>query len=115
MGRIITNKIKTIHTNQGEFDFDLVVGSADYQHIDQQILTNEQASYSPKYWNTRKLAPSALIFYIGIDKKLPNLEHHNLLFDEDFERHSHEIYTSHEWPEAPLLYISVTSKTDPIT
>ena len=106
------SKIKSINTNHGTYEADFVVGSADYEHLDQKVTEEKLRSYKPKYWKSRKLAPSALIYYIAVDKKLPNLEHHNLFFDEDFERHSNEIYTSNEWPKAPLLYVSVTSKTD---
>jgi phytoene desaturase len=59
------------------------------------------------------MAPSSLIFYLGVDKKLNKLEHHNLFFDEDFTLHAHEIYTEPKWPSKPLFYVSVVSKTDP--
>ena len=58
------------------------------------------------------MAPSSLLFYLGIDKSLPNLEHHTLFFDEDFAQHAHEIYEDPKWPSKPLLYVSATSKTD---
>lgn len=61
------------------------------------------------------MAPSSILFYVGVNKKLPNLLHHNLFFDEDFELHAQEIYTTPKWPSKPLLYVSCTSKTDPIT
>ena len=51
-------------------------------------------------------------FYLGINKKLKNLHHHNLFFDEDFKQHAHEIYESPEWPSKPLFYVCCTSKTD---
>ena len=53
------------------------------------------------------------MFYIGVNKKLPELLHHNLFFDEDFETHAQEIYREPSWPSAPLFYASAPSKTDP--
>jgi phytoene desaturase len=59
------------------------------------------------------MAPSSLLFYLGVDRKLANLLHHNLFFDEDFSQHAHEIYEAPQWPSRPLFYASVPSKTDP--
>lgn len=92
--------------------FDVLVSSADYNFTEQKLLDKPYRNYSEKYWESRKLAPSSLIFYIGINKKLPNLLHHTLFFDEDFETHSNEIYTNPQWPTNPLLYVSCTSQTD---
>ncbi|MEM6831179.1 MAG: phytoene desaturase family protein [Bacteroidota bacterium] len=105
-------QISGVKTKEGVFSADIVVAGADYHHIEQKILPENLRSYSEKYWDSRTLAPSSLIFYLGIDKVLPNLEHHTLFFDEDFERHAHEIYDDPKWPSKPLIYVSATSKTD---
>lgn len=91
---------------------DVIVGSADYHHVEQKLLPAPYRSYSEKYWENRKMAPSALLFYLGFNKRIKNLLHHNLLFDEDFNRHAEEIYKDPAWPKKPLLYVSATSKTD---
>ena len=59
------------------------------------------------------MAPSSLLFYLGVNKRLNNLEHHNLFFDEDFNLHAKEIYENPVWPTNPLFYVSMPSKTDP--
>jgi phytoene desaturase len=92
---------------------DAIVGAADYHHIESQLLTPERRQYSERYWQTRTLAPSSLLYYVGINKRLKNLLHHNLFFDEDFGRHAREIYETPAWPERPLFYASVPSITDP--
>lgn len=107
------NNIAKITTNRGEYGVDLVVGGADYHHTDQQILPPKYRHYSSKYWESRTMAPSSLLFYVGVNKPLPNMQHHVLFFDEDFKQHAHEIYTDPKWPSKPLLYTSATSKTDP--
>ncbi len=100
--------VSTIH---GDIETDILISGADYQHTDDKILDTE-ANYSAEYWDKRTMAPSSLLFYLGINKKLEGLDHHNLFFDEDFEQHATEIYKNPSWPSAPLFYASVPSKTD---
>ena len=92
--------------------FDYVVAGADYHHVEQHLLEKEYRKYDEEYWDSRKLAPSSLIFYLGIDKELDNLRHHNLFFDESFEAHAEEIYDDPQWPSKPLFYVCCPSKTD---
>ncbi|MEX1189503.1 MAG: phytoene desaturase family protein, partial [Bacteroidia bacterium] len=91
---------------------DVIVSSADYHHTETKLLPKKFRSYSDKYWDKRVMAPSSLLYYIGVNKRLKNLAHHNLFFDKPFEKHAHEIYTDPSWPEAPLFYASLTTKTD---
>lgn len=92
--------------------FDYVVASADYQHVEQQLLPPSHRTYSETYWNKRVMAPSCLIFYLGLNKKIKNLLHHTLFFDQDFKIHADEIYVKPQWPSSPQFYVSCPSKTD---
>lgn len=103
--------VKTIDGNI--FDADVVIGGADYHHIDTQLLKQSERNYSDQYWDKRAMAPSSLLYYIGLNKRLKNLNHHNLFFDEDFNQHAQDIYTNPDWPKKPLFYASVPSVTDP--
>jgi len=103
-----------VRTKDGRsFAADIVVGGADYHHIENNLLDDNQRNYSEAYWQNRTMAPSSLLYYVGLNKRLKNLRHHNLFFDEDFGRHAHEIYENPQWPEKPLFYASVPSITDP--
>lgn len=110
---VINGKAKKVITKDNTYEADAVVAGADYHHIDQDILEPAYRNYTEKYWQKRTMSPSSLIFYLGLNKKLQNMEHHTLFFDEDFGLHSHEIYTEPKWPTKPLFYTSVPSKTDP--
>lgn len=92
---------------------DFVVASADYHHIEQHLLPEKYRRYNKDYWNSRVLAPSSLIFYLGLNKKIKGLLHHNLFFDEDFALHAKEIYEDPKWPTSPQFYVSSPSITDP--
>jgi len=107
------NKAVSVTVNNQERYFDFIVAGADYHHAEQQLLSKEYRNHSEAYWDSRKLAPSSLIFYLGVNKKLKNLLHHNLFFDKDFKKHAEEIYYNPQWPSDPLFYICVPSITDP--
>ena len=53
-----------------------------------------------------------MIFFLGVNKEIPCLDHHTLFFDESLDDHSSEIYTNPAWPEKPLFYVCNPSKTD---
>jgi phytoene desaturase len=105
-------KIEAITVAGKSNAIDHVVAGADYHHVEQDLLPSFYRRYSEKYWNERSLAPSSLIFYLGTNKKLDNLLHHNLFFDTDFKQHTDEIYRDPSWPTDPLFYVCCPSKTD---
>lgn len=109
---ISKKKITNILLESSSENVDAVVATADYHHIEQEVLDEQYRTYSKSYWESRVLAPSSLIFYLGIDKKLPSLEHHNLFFHSDFQQHAEEIYEDKKWPTDPLFYVCCPSKTD---
>ena len=92
--------------------FDYVVAAADYHHVEQELLPASHRRYNENYWQHRTMAPSSMIFYLGINKPLKNLCHHNLFFDQDFSEHTREIYEKPSWPTNPLFYVCCPSKTD---
>lgn len=92
-------------------EFDAVVASSDYHHTE-TLLNQDERNYKESYWASRTFAPSSLIFYLGINKKIPNLKHHTLFFENDLDEHIDSIYGEKKWPEKPLFYVSCTSKTD---
>jgi len=108
-----TDSIKSILVSGKSRSFDFVIASADYNHVEQNLLPESHRKYSKSYWQSRSMAPSSLIFYLGLNKKIKGLLHHTLFFDEDFTVHAKEIYEEPKWPTAPQFYISCTSQTDP--
>jgi phytoene desaturase len=110
---IKSNRITGISTTKGDVQVDGIVASADYNHIEQEILKPEHRQYSPAYWDTRKMSPSSILFYLGVNKPIPELQHHNLFFDTSFDAHAKAIYEDPAWPEKPLFYVCNPSKTDP--
>lgn len=104
-------KVKGIFDSYGYMRTRAVISSADYHHTE-QLLEPRYRNYTDKYWEKKTFAPSCLLYYVGVNKKINNLEHHNLFFDADFDKHAREIYETKEWPENPLFYVCCPSKTD---
>lgn len=94
------------------FEADVVIGAADYHFIEKLLLPAENRSYSEAYWDKRVMAPSCLLYFVGLDKKLKEITHHALYFDVDFDKHGEEIYTRPQWPHEPLFYVCAPSVTD---
>ena len=102
-------------TNGKIYKSDAFLCSAEYPFVQNSLIEKKYRTYNKKYWSNRKVAPSALIFYLGLSNKIKNLEHHNLFFDKDFDAHLNEIFIKKEWPKDPLFYVCCPSKTDPST
>ncbi len=105
------NQVVGVKTGFHQLEYDIVLSGADYHHTE-QLLPLEYRQYSEAYWSKRTFAPSSLLFYVGVNKKLDNLKHHMLFFDQDFDEHAKSIYDNPGWPKNPLFYMSCSSLTD---
>ncbi len=113
MVEISDDRITTIRTADGKtFTADVIVGAADYAFIDQKLLPASHREYSNSYWESRVMAPSCLLYYVGVNKRLDNIKHHSLFIDTEFTVHGKEIYESKSWPKDPLFYTCAPSVTD---
>ena len=105
------NQAKGLQIGNEVVNFDVIIASSDYHHSE-KLLDEQYRNYKQSYWENRTFAPSCLIFYLGIEEKLPNLKHHTLFFENDLDIHVDEIYSNKQWPSAPLFYACCPSKTD---
>ena len=110
---IKNKKVVSVSTQNNEIETDYLIASADYAHVENQLLEKKYRNYSTEYWNKKNFSPSSLLFYLGVSKKLNKLDHHTLFFDEDIEQHSNDIYEKPIWPKKPLFYACCPAKTDP--
>jgi phytoene desaturase len=104
-------KVESIVIDDEKIQTDLILSGADYHHTE-TLLDQKHRQYSETYWDKKTFAPSSLLFYVGFDKKLKNINHHNLFFDVDFNQHADDIYKTPKWPKEPLFYANFTSLTD---
>ena len=106
------SEINGVNTDTQSFDCDYVIANADYHHIDQVVLDSQFRQYSSTYWGNRKMAPSSLLVFLGLNKRIEGIQHHSLFFDADFDHHAHQIYKDPAWPENPLFYACCPSVSD---
>ncbi len=106
------NGCKKLVTDKQEYEPDVIISSADYHFTESRLLPSKDRNYSEGYWEKKVMAPSCLMYYVGIKRKLEKVIHHSLFFDTPFEQHAREIYTDPKWPENPLFYVSINSVTD---
>ncbi|WBU89862.1 phytoene desaturase family protein [Cellulophaga omnivescoria] len=104
-------KVKGVESKSGYLECDILLSGADYHHTE-TLLPKQYRQYTESYWDKKIFAPSALLFFVGFNKKIEAVNHHTLFFDTDFEEHAKTIYDTKEWPNKPLFYASFPSKTD---
>lgn len=106
------NAAKLVVTDKSTYSAEAVISGADYHFTEKELLPEEYRSYTEKWWSKKIMAPSCLLYYVGLNKKLNKPIHHSLFFDVPFGRHGQEIYKDPQWPSEPLFYASVSSVSD---
>lgn len=91
---------------------DFVISNADLHFTETQLLKPDEQSYPASYWDKKQASPSALLMYLGIEGKVPEFEHHTLLFTDNWKRNFDAIFNKKTIPKPASLYISKTSQTD---
>ena len=110
--KVVNDSVERIVVNgESQNSADVVLSGADYHHTE-TLLDAQYRQYSEAYWNKKTFAPSSLLFYVGFNKKLKNVSHHTLFFDEEFDSHAEYIYDTPSWPKDPLFYASFPSISD---
>lgn len=93
-------------------DADIVISNADLHHTETKLLKAKDQSYPEKYWQKKESGISALLLYLGVEGELPQLEHHNLFFVDNWESNFESIYSDKEIPKSASLYVCKPSATD---
>jgi len=110
--QVENGQVTKVVTEKDTFEADVVVNTGDYAHGETQLLEPRWQTYRQPYWNQRVVAPSMFIVYLGVKKRLPGLEHHNLYFSADWNKHFDTIFKTPSWPENPCFYLSAITRTD---
>lgn len=101
-----------VSTEGEKLDADIVVSNADYAFTEINLLDEKYQTYNKRYWDSKKIGASGFIIFLGINKRIDNILHHNLFLDRDWKEHFGQLLNSKDWPERPAYYVCCPSKTD---
>ncbi|MFW9976750.1 MAG: phytoene desaturase family protein [Candidatus Thorarchaeota archaeon] len=109
---VSSKKVTQVETSKGTFEVDVLASNADYPHTETELLDKTLQTYPSNYWEKKTIAPSAFVLYLGIDKKLDSLTHHNVILDHDWVKHFEQIFDDPSWPDEPAYYLCCPSRKD---
>lgn len=107
-------KVKGVLLEDGvTLEADIVISNADLWFTETKLLSKQHQTYPKSYWEKTVMSPSAFIMYLGLDRKIDSLSHHNLRFGEDWEQNFKELFDAPQLPLDPSYYICKPTETDP--
>ncbi len=111
---VIDGVATSVITDRNIYEANAVLVNADYPHSELELLDEPHRTYDETYWESRVMAPSAFVAYLGVDRVIDALEHHNLFLERDWADKFQEVFDPRRarWPERPSYYVNVPSRTD---
>lgn len=108
--RVDGRNVTGVVTEDGrEFTADIFVGNADLPYIYQRLLP---PGAEARRLEKQKYTCSTIMFYWGVDKPYPQLDHHNVFLGGDYRRSFQNIFDEHDLPERPSFYVHAPARTD---
>ncbi|SER47234.1 phytoene desaturase family protein [Salipaludibacillus aurantiacus] len=109
-----TRDISGLELDNGEtIDVDDVVMNADFaQGMSQLVDDEKRRKYKNIKLQKKKYSCSTFMIYAGVNKPV-DLDHHTILFSEDYKRNVEEITKSKIMSDDPSVYVQNASITDP--
>jgi len=106
----------TFRTEDGveSLEADVVVGAADLHHLETRLLPSHLQTYPESYWRRRDPGPGAVLAYLGVRGRLPELAHHTMFFTRDWETNFQDVLgRPGRVPDPASSYVCRPSATDP--
>ena len=111
---IISDGVATgIKTSLKTESADIVICNADFPYAVKELIKNkkDKGKYQDEKLSKMKYSCSTFIMYLGLKKKYPQLQVHNLFLGEDFKNNIEAPFVG-ILPQKPSLYIYCPSKID---
>lgn len=95
-----------------DVDGDAVVAACDLEAFE-SLLPPRMRTRSRSWWAKRDFGIGAVTLLLGVDRRLPQLHHHNLLFTDDWDVNFEQIFgRSRRLPAPASAYVCAPSRTD---
>ena len=108
--------VRGVRVGEIFYEADIVVGNADLQHVETSLLPESLQSYPQSYWDKKQPGPSALLLFLGVKGRLPQLNHHTLLYTDNWKKNFKEVFKKADgkskFPSPASMYICAPSVTD---
>jgi len=112
-----SGKALGIRLGQSMVTADIVVAGADLHHVQTRLLNPQHRDLPQAWWDKRQPGPSAMLLFLGVRGQLPQLDHHNLVYTDDWKRNFSQVFKRADGksvvPNPASLYICKPSATDP--
>ncbi len=95
-----------------EMPFDAVISACDYHFTENSLLGEPDRSYDNEFWNQKVMTPGALMFFLGLDKKLSSVQHNNIMISKDIENIDDDFFNPSVKLRDPVFFVSVPTITD---
>ncbi|MBN1108316.1 MAG: phytoene desaturase [Bacteroidales bacterium] len=106
------NKLKYLIDSEGKkWEADIMVINADAAVFRGKIFRRPE--FSEEKLDRMEWTMGSLTIYLGIDRKLPDIQHHNYYLGTDYREYAGKVYSSAEIDEAPYYYVNVLSRSNP--
>lgn len=93
---------------------DGVVLNADFSHAMKHLVpAKHRRKYTDAKLDRMRYSCSTFMVYLGLDTVYPDLEHHSIVFADDYERNVDDIVGSKTLSSDFSVYIQNASRTDP--
>ncbi len=89
---------------------DVVLANADLPYVYDQLLPGDPQAAGLAH---KRFSCSAISFFWGIDRTVPELGPHTLFLADDFRENFESIDRDHGLPENPSLYVHAPARLDP--
>ena len=106
--------VASVSKDNGKFKFDILGSNYEFD----EAVINADYAYAQKDLLKRKIKKyqyscSVYLMYLGLNRKVPGLAHHNLFFSGDLRKNLSQIFNEKVQPQDPSFYIHVPTVTDP--
>ena len=105
-------QVRAFLDKQGnKWDADLFVVNADAASFRGQVMGRK--AFSEEKLNRKKWTLAPLTIYLGLDKKVENMYHHNYFLRRNFEEYAGKIFKNSIKLDKPYYYVNIQSMHNP--
>lgn len=105
------NRLEYLTDSTGKkWEADIFLVNADAAWFRGKILN--RPDFSEEKLDKMKWTMGTLTFYLGIDQKIPGVQHHNYYLGSNFKEYANKIFTNPDSFEKPYYYVNVLSHSN---